>query len=740
MIDRGPYYHIVWMTPDKFLDAVDPEFEPDVEQGNPWLRERMLEGSAFAPLQVHADSFEHWLRFPREISDDRPPVRQHEGRNRAWIARDLGVKKVPVVVWLDMDDARDAKAKGYFLDRVNWPDPVDLHRSLSYDDEHPDWASGSKAYTRALLGEMRSPRKTENPRKGKKMAKAKAKPEWKRLIERCQRLWAAYDRKPTKANLEKFGAHIEKMKASKSIKVKSERTRAARAFRQQWKAAGYHMPAKRKATKRKATKRKNPTPVNQDLRESLHLMDTDSVRMFYDRHRELYEGSDDPKRDFGVVGVKMIRAYIKDSKADLKRRGVKLPNPGHRPASDLPPPIFGLEGPFRFKTGFVLYYDPKEGKYYDRGRDMYLSLEEAEAAIGNPGKHKTTKRKTAKRKVNPGWGRPDEEFRLGVKRMTDVRLEMSYLNVRDRLRADDYPFRLGDNSREFDEEMLRIMGREMYRRGLAVNPAKRKTTKKKASKRKATKRKTAKRKPKKKVARRHKNPSSRRGELLNGWESLGGNEWVKDIGGRKWWVGWENVTDMDKGEAFVYEYSYGLYGDRNRPQRLRRKELRSDDWIEPSQILDIVEEGVGLVPGLGQASYREEAGPFRAEPVGEEGDEWQIIVDRAAWDNPKRKKTNAFTAAQNKKLRLGWGKMKPGFIISEAVNAKPILALAVYKKGSKWGSAVIDKRGEFVKLIEPFKRSSAFAAAKAAEDTVLNKPKRKTTKRKATARKKKMKA
>lgn len=87
------------------------------------------------------------------------------------------------------------------------------------------------------------------------MAKAKAKPEWQRLIARCQKLWEAYDKAPTKKRLEAFGAHLEKMKASKSIKVKAERTRGARAFKQQWKAAGYHTPAKKKATKKKASKK-----------------------------------------------------------------------------------------------------------------------------------------------------------------------------------------------------------------------------------------------------------------------------------------------------------------------------------------------------------------------------------------------------------------------------------------------------------------------------------------------------
>ncbi len=36
----------------------------------------------------------------------------------------------------------------------------------------------------------------------------------------------------------------------------------------------------------------------------------------------------------------------------------------------------GLEGPMMTRSSKVLYYDPKEGKYYDSDRDMYLSYEE----------------------------------------------------------------------------------------------------------------------------------------------------------------------------------------------------------------------------------------------------------------------------------------------------------------------------------------------------------------------------
>ena len=38
-------------------------------------------------------------------------------------------------------------------------------------------------------------------------------------------------------------------------------------------------------------------------------------------------------------------------------------------------PIKGLEGPMNF-NGRVLYYDPKEGKYWDPKTDFYLSHDE----------------------------------------------------------------------------------------------------------------------------------------------------------------------------------------------------------------------------------------------------------------------------------------------------------------------------------------------------------------------------
>ena len=39
-------------------------------------------------------------------------------------------------------------------------------------------------------------------------------------------------------------------------------------------------------------------------------------------------------------------------------------------------PRKGLEGPFHYPNGQVLYYDPKEGQYYDPLTDFYVPNED----------------------------------------------------------------------------------------------------------------------------------------------------------------------------------------------------------------------------------------------------------------------------------------------------------------------------------------------------------------------------
>jgi hypothetical protein len=39
-------------------------------------------------------------------------------------------------------------------------------------------------------------------------------------------------------------------------------------------------------------------------------------------------------------------------------------------------PRAGLEGPFHYPSGRVLYYDPKAGEYYDPATDFYVPHED----------------------------------------------------------------------------------------------------------------------------------------------------------------------------------------------------------------------------------------------------------------------------------------------------------------------------------------------------------------------------
>ena len=39
-------------------------------------------------------------------------------------------------------------------------------------------------------------------------------------------------------------------------------------------------------------------------------------------------------------------------------------------------PRKGLEGPFQYPNGQVLYYDPKAGEYYDPRTDFYVDRDE----------------------------------------------------------------------------------------------------------------------------------------------------------------------------------------------------------------------------------------------------------------------------------------------------------------------------------------------------------------------------
>ena len=75
----------------------------------------------------------------------------------------------------------------------------------------------------------------------------------------------------------------------------------------------------------------------------------------------------------GLYGGKLASAKKHYEEMMAKFRLPRLDRTRYTDLSDQ-----GLEGPFIFKGGEVLYYDPKAGKYYDRDTDMYLSDRDAD--------------------------------------------------------------------------------------------------------------------------------------------------------------------------------------------------------------------------------------------------------------------------------------------------------------------------------------------------------------------------
>ena len=255
---------------------------------------------------------------------------------------------------------------------------------------------------------------------------------------------------------------------------------------------------------------------------------------------------------------------------------------------------------------------------------------------------------------------------------------------------------------------------EGIRRGLIKNPKKRlaaggkvpKTLKKTMAKRKAK----AKKNP-------HKHSISMRSPTFvrahrKSWEDVFGDEsqFAKEIYGRTWRV---SVVEDEEG----HEVSFGPDGSEE-----EREWLYYSGPVSSGEILVDAEERIKTLaknPCIGLHFHAKDADELleAAEKSGK----------RQAKKNPK--KSGGLTAAQKKKLRLGWGQVNSGFMISETVLSEPVRALAIYKKGNKWGSSVVGRNGQPIKLIETFKHPSAFAAAKSAEDIVLNKPTKKGRKK-----------
>lgn len=98
LADRRDRYRLLWVAPADFLDFVDPNFSPS-KDSVAWLRKAALEGRSFAPLQVWARPRDIELLERGVVIPPPEDIRDHEGRHRAFVARELGVEQVPVAAW-----------------------------------------------------------------------------------------------------------------------------------------------------------------------------------------------------------------------------------------------------------------------------------------------------------------------------------------------------------------------------------------------------------------------------------------------------------------------------------------------------------------------------------------------------------------------------------------------------------------------------------------------------------------
>lgn len=77
------------------------------------------------------------------------------------------------------------------------------------------------------------------------------------------------------------------------------------------------------------------------------------------------------------TGDRAKESVAEDKRSDVERAWAKRGVVTMRAIDpDEYPSIPGMEGPFQYRSGRILYYDPKHGRYYDRKTDRYLSRSE----------------------------------------------------------------------------------------------------------------------------------------------------------------------------------------------------------------------------------------------------------------------------------------------------------------------------------------------------------------------------
>lgn len=103
------------------------------------------------------------------------------------------------------------------------------------------------------------------------------------------------------------------------------------------------------------------------------MVDTFTASLIMDIFSKVNKDNQDKMRKMPVEKLASAAYKLANRfKEDVEEGYYVMPPMDRERYTDLP----GLEGPFQTRSGKVVYYDPKEGKYYDRDSDMYLTYDE----------------------------------------------------------------------------------------------------------------------------------------------------------------------------------------------------------------------------------------------------------------------------------------------------------------------------------------------------------------------------
>lgn len=70
----------------------------------------------------------------------------------------------------------------------------------------------------------------------------------------------------------------------------------------------------------------NPTQLNEQLRVELPDMPDEKVVELFSYYDDMYRQSHNPVQDFGEEGVELVRSVIRDTKSEMRKRGLKAPS------------------------------------------------------------------------------------------------------------------------------------------------------------------------------------------------------------------------------------------------------------------------------------------------------------------------------------------------------------------------------------------------------------------------------